>query len=72
MISERRALRHGRDLSWAQVLMAANTPMLLRAGLVEDRMECWPPGRSSGCWTTYPIALRRGFQLACTRPKSSW
>ncbi|SNT09248.1 NAD(P)H-dependent flavin oxidoreductase [Rhodococcoides kyotonense] len=28
-------MRHGRELSWAQVLMAANTPMLLKSGLVE-------------------------------------
>ena len=27
------------DLSWTQVIMAANTPMLLRAGLVEGRTE---------------------------------
>jgi NAD(P)H-dependent flavin oxidoreductase YrpB (nitropropane dioxygenase family) len=32
-------MRHGRDLSWAQVLMAANTPMLLRAGLVGGRTD---------------------------------
>jgi NAD(P)H-dependent flavin oxidoreductase YrpB (nitropropane dioxygenase family) len=29
------AMRHGKDLTWAQVLMAANTPMLLKAGLVD-------------------------------------
>jgi NAD(P)H-dependent flavin oxidoreductase YrpB (nitropropane dioxygenase family) len=39
MIREGRVMRHGRDLSWAQVLMAANTPMLLRAGLVEGRTD---------------------------------
>jgi NAD(P)H-dependent flavin oxidoreductase YrpB (nitropropane dioxygenase family) len=27
------------DLTWAQILMAANTPMLLRAGLVEGRTD---------------------------------
>jgi len=32
-----RALRHGGELSWAQVLMAANTPVLLRAAMVEGR-----------------------------------
>jgi NAD(P)H-dependent flavin oxidoreductase YrpB (nitropropane dioxygenase family) len=32
-------MRHGRDLTWAQVLMAANTPMLLRAGLVQGRTD---------------------------------
>ncbi|WP_137814760.1 NAD(P)H-dependent flavin oxidoreductase [Gandjariella thermophila] len=39
MIREGLAMRHGRDLSWAQVIMAANTPMLLRAGLVEGRTD---------------------------------
>jgi NAD(P)H-dependent flavin oxidoreductase YrpB (nitropropane dioxygenase family) len=34
MLREGRRMRHGNDLSWAQVVMAANTPMLLRAGLV--------------------------------------
>ena len=39
MIKEGLAMRHGRDLTWAQVLMAANTPMLLRAGLVQGRTD---------------------------------
>ncbi|MGH3736886.1 MAG: NAD(P)H-dependent flavin oxidoreductase [Micromonosporaceae bacterium] len=39
MIREGLAMRHGRDLAWAQLLMAANTPMLLRAGLVEGRPD---------------------------------
>jgi NAD(P)H-dependent flavin oxidoreductase YrpB (nitropropane dioxygenase family) len=34
-----RAMRHGGDLSWAQVLMAANTPMLLRAAMVGGRPD---------------------------------
>jgi NAD(P)H-dependent flavin oxidoreductase YrpB (nitropropane dioxygenase family) len=35
MLREGSRMRHGNDLSWAQVVMAANTPMLLRSGLVE-------------------------------------
>jgi NAD(P)H-dependent flavin oxidoreductase YrpB (nitropropane dioxygenase family) len=35
MIRDGLAMRHGKELTWSQVLMAANTPMLLRAGLVE-------------------------------------
>lgn len=35
MIRDGVAMRRAKDLSWAQVLMAANTPMMLRAGLVE-------------------------------------
>ena len=35
MVRDGLAMRHGKDLTWSQVLMAANTPMLLRAGLVE-------------------------------------
>jgi NAD(P)H-dependent flavin oxidoreductase YrpB (nitropropane dioxygenase family) len=29
------AMRHGKDLTWSQLVMAANTPMLLKAGLVD-------------------------------------
>jgi NAD(P)H-dependent flavin oxidoreductase YrpB (nitropropane dioxygenase family) len=39
MVREGLAMRHGRNLTWAQVLMAANTPMLLRAGLVDGRTD---------------------------------
>jgi NAD(P)H-dependent flavin oxidoreductase YrpB (nitropropane dioxygenase family) len=39
MIREGLAMRHGRDLTWSQVVMAANTPMLLRSGLVEGRTD---------------------------------
>jgi NAD(P)H-dependent flavin oxidoreductase YrpB (nitropropane dioxygenase family) len=35
MVRDGLAMRHGRELTWSAVLMAANTPMLLRAGLVE-------------------------------------
>ena len=39
MLREGLAMRRGRELSWAQVIMAANTPMLLRSGLVEGRTD---------------------------------
>ncbi|BBZ30542.1 2-nitropropane dioxygenase [Mycolicibacterium madagascariense] len=29
------AMRHGKALTWSQIVMAANTPMLLKAGLVD-------------------------------------
>lgn len=35
MIRDGLAMCHGKDLTWSQVLMAANTPMLLKAGLVD-------------------------------------
>jgi hypothetical protein len=28
-------MRHGREVSWSQILMAANTPMLLKAAMVD-------------------------------------
>jgi len=34
-----REMRRGGELSWAQVLMAANTPMLLRAAMVDGRPD---------------------------------
>nr|WP_296766467.1 nitronate monooxygenase [Rhodococcus sp. (in: high G+C Gram-positive bacteria)] len=39
MIRDGFAMRNGKDLSWAQVMMAANTPMLLKAGLVDGRTD---------------------------------
>ncbi|MGE5291811.1 MAG: NAD(P)H-dependent flavin oxidoreductase [Micromonosporaceae bacterium] len=39
MIREGRTMRRGRELTWAQVLMAANTPMLLRAAMVDGRAD---------------------------------
>ncbi|MET9496056.1 nitronate monooxygenase [Streptomyces sp. NPDC006552] len=35
MVRDGRALKHGKDLSWSQVLLAANTPMLLRSAMVD-------------------------------------
>jgi hypothetical protein len=35
MIREGIGMRRGNDLGWAKVIMAANTPMLLRSGLVD-------------------------------------
>ena len=39
MVRDGLAMRHGKELTWSQVLMAANTPMLLKAGLVEGNTE---------------------------------
>lgn len=39
MLLDGRALRHGKDLTWSQVLLAANTPMLLRASMVDGRTD---------------------------------
>ncbi|MBO2449413.1 nitronate monooxygenase [Actinomadura barringtoniae] len=39
MIADGKAMKHGKDLSWSQVLMAANTPMLLKAAMVDGRPD---------------------------------
>lgn len=39
MVRDGLAMRHGKDLSWSQVLLAANTPMLLRASMVDGRTD---------------------------------
>ncbi|MFD9033004.1 NAD(P)H-dependent flavin oxidoreductase [Streptomyces sp. NPDC059567] len=39
MIRDGLAMKHGKDLSWSQVLLAANTPMLLKASMVEGRTD---------------------------------
>ncbi|MGX7759594.1 NAD(P)H-dependent flavin oxidoreductase [Streptomyces angustmyceticus] len=33
------AMKHGRQLTWSQVLLAANTPMLLKASMVDGRTD---------------------------------
>jgi len=39
MVREGLAMRKSMDLSWSQMVMAANTPMLLKASLVDGRTE---------------------------------
>ena len=39
MIRDGLEMRHGKELTWSQVVMAANTPMLLKAGLVEGNTD---------------------------------
>ncbi|MFI0151084.1 NAD(P)H-dependent flavin oxidoreductase [Streptomyces lydicus] len=39
MVQDGLAMKHGKELSWSQVLLAANTPMLLRASMVEGRTD---------------------------------
>jgi NAD(P)H-dependent flavin oxidoreductase YrpB (nitropropane dioxygenase family) len=39
LIRQGRAMRRGTELTWGQVLMAANTPMLLRAAMVDGRAD---------------------------------
>jgi len=39
LISQGRAMRRGTGLTWSQVLMAANTPMLLKAAMVDGRPD---------------------------------
>ncbi|MFB7189791.1 NAD(P)H-dependent flavin oxidoreductase [Streptomyces sp. NPDC056230] len=33
------AMRHGKELTWSQFLMAANTPMLLKASMIDGRTD---------------------------------
>ncbi|MFI0989512.1 NAD(P)H-dependent flavin oxidoreductase [Streptomyces exfoliatus] len=39
MVRDGLAMRHGKDLTWSQVLLAANTPMLLKASMVDGRTD---------------------------------
>ena len=39
LVQEGRAMRRSQELTWSQVVMAANTPMLLRAAMVEGRPD---------------------------------
>ncbi len=39
LLTEGRAMKEGNELSWAQVVMAANAPMMTKAALVEGRTD---------------------------------
>jgi NAD(P)H-dependent flavin oxidoreductase YrpB (nitropropane dioxygenase family) len=39
LLREGRAMRRSQELTWSQVLMAANTPMLLKAAMVDGRPD---------------------------------
>jgi NAD(P)H-dependent flavin oxidoreductase YrpB (nitropropane dioxygenase family) len=39
MVREGLAMKRSHELSWAQVVMAANTPMMLRASMVDGRVD---------------------------------
>jgi len=39
LVRQGRAMRRGTELTWGQVLMAANTPVLLRAAMVDGRPD---------------------------------
>jgi NAD(P)H-dependent flavin oxidoreductase YrpB (nitropropane dioxygenase family) len=39
LLVEGRAMRRAQDLTWSQVVMAANTPMLLKAAMVDGRPD---------------------------------
>ncbi|MER6616176.1 NAD(P)H-dependent flavin oxidoreductase [Streptomyces xantholiticus] len=39
MVRDGLAMRHGKELTWSQILLAANTPMLLKASMVEGRTD---------------------------------
>jgi NAD(P)H-dependent flavin oxidoreductase YrpB (nitropropane dioxygenase family) len=50
LIREGRAMRGGTGMTWGQVLMAANTPVLLRAAMADGRPEAglMPAGQVTG------------------------
>jgi NAD(P)H-dependent flavin oxidoreductase YrpB (nitropropane dioxygenase family) len=39
LLTEGRAMKEGNELSWAQVVMAANAPMMTKAALVDGRVD---------------------------------
>ncbi|MFF3766407.1 NAD(P)H-dependent flavin oxidoreductase [Streptomyces sp. NPDC001922] len=39
MVRDGLSLKHGKDLTWSQVLLAANTPMLLKSSMVDGRTD---------------------------------
>lgn len=56
LLKEGRAMREGQDLSWGQVAMAANAPMLTRATMVEGELDAGilPTGQVVGTIDALP------------------
>lgn len=56
LLSEGRAMKRGNELSWPQVVMAANAPVMTKAGLVEGRTDVGvlPTGQVVGVIDSLP------------------
>lgn len=56
LLREGRAMKHGNELTWPQVVMAANAPVMTRAALVEGRTDVGvlPTGQVVGLIDTLP------------------
>jgi NAD(P)H-dependent flavin oxidoreductase YrpB (nitropropane dioxygenase family) len=39
LVADGRSMKHGSERTWSQLVLAANTPMMLKAGLVEGRTD---------------------------------
>ena len=56
LLREGRAMKHGNELTWAQVVMAANAPVMTKAALVEGRTDVGvlPTGQVVGVLESLP------------------
>jgi NAD(P)H-dependent flavin oxidoreductase YrpB (nitropropane dioxygenase family) len=56
LLKEGRAMKHGNELTWPQVLMAANAPVMTKAALVDGRTDVGvlPTGQVVGLIDTWP------------------
>ncbi len=56
LLKEGRAMKEGSELSWPQVVMAANAPVMTKAGLVDGRTDVGvlPTGQVAGVITELP------------------
>jgi NAD(P)H-dependent flavin oxidoreductase YrpB (nitropropane dioxygenase family) len=56
LLREGRAMKTGNELTWAQVMMAANAPVMTKAALVEGRTDVGvlPTGQVVGVLQSLP------------------
>jgi NAD(P)H-dependent flavin oxidoreductase YrpB (nitropropane dioxygenase family) len=56
LLREGRAMKHGNDLTWSQVVMAANAPVMTKAALVDGRTDVGvlPTGQVVGVLDALP------------------
>ena len=76
LLKEGRAMKDGNELTWSQVVMAANAPVMTKAALVEGAPTsgCCRPARSSGVIEELPTVAELIGRIVTgpTRPWPAW
>ena len=74
MIRDGLAMKHGKELTWSQVLLAANTPMLLKASMVDGRTDLgvMASGQVAGVIEDLPSCAELGARVMKQADEALW